>query len=142
MRIILISCILIAFAGCSGHRQKPKKNVMAPPENIAEKAQAGEKRCIEEGAMFFVFEEGEEEDRMSCCEGLKPIEKMEVIMIGHGRDQKHACQKPADEAYVCVIECGDGQCTEGENICNCPDDCKTVEPKSESPNSGQQPTQE
>jgi hypothetical protein len=52
----------------------------------------------------------------TCCPGLEPI----------GCDLQGSdgeCGSPAMDCYRCVRHCGDGQCTTGENPCNCPADC-------------------
>ena len=128
-KTIILICTGFLLFGCGGVKKAVKKRpeIIAPPQNAGEQAHVGEKGCVKEGGMFFVFEEASEDDRMSCCEGFEAIEKMTAITTGEGRDKSAYCRKEADEAYVCVIKCGDGQCTKGENECNCPDDCKSPE---------------
>ncbi len=52
-----------------------------------------------------------------CSVGLKPV--IDAIDAG---DKLH-CGIPMCPCYVCA-KCGDGICGKGENLCNCPEDCK------------------
>lgn len=53
-----------------------------------------------------------------CCEGL------EMIELGVFSAQVNDCVfVPFPDGAICVLECGDGACTIGENGCNCPEDC-------------------
>ena len=53
----------------------------------------------------------------SCCPGLEAISPNQPDANGNCPDY------PLLGASVCVKDCGDGQCTLGENKCNCPEDC-------------------
>lgn len=70
--------------------------------------------CREEGEIFGVGirEMGAPEER--CCPGLEAIA---------GAIEEDGVCLLTVEGQVCVIKCGDGQCTKGENRCNCPQDC-------------------
>ena len=52
-----------------------------------------------------------------CCEGLQSASIMEIVYSDH----RGYCS-PLDGASVC-INCGNSICDEGENICNCNEDC-------------------
>lgn len=54
----------------------------------------------------------------SCCPGLEAISPNKPDANGNCPDH------PLLGASVCVKDCGDGQCTLGENKCNCPEDCR------------------
>ena len=66
--------------------------------------------CIPEGESGPVIP-----DAPGCCEGLEPV----------------SCDQPGpngecigcDGAFICA-RCGNGQCGLGENVCNCPEDCR------------------
>ena len=67
--------------------------------------------CVEEGGV------GIEANGDLCCPGLESI--------GNARPEPRnpdLCSF-AMGRFVCVKDCGDGQCTLGENKCNCPEDC-------------------
>ncbi|HOI97254.1 MAG TPA: hypothetical protein PLA19_02000 [Candidatus Pacearchaeota archaeon] len=51
-----------------------------------------------------------------CCEGL-------MQLIDNGYDSR-CNERRTWSVTLCVKNCGDGQCTKGENKCNCPQDCK------------------
>ena len=65
--------------------------------------------CVAEGGGFESFTP----DGM-CCEGLTAVSAAVETSSG--------CSSPRCPCYVCVV-CGDGVCGEGENACNCADDC-------------------
>ncbi|GAB4293541.1 MAG: hypothetical protein Kow0090_07900 [Myxococcota bacterium] len=121
--LFFIAVLALMGWGCAKKAQKVPK-IMAPPEEVGGIAAAGESGCVEEGGIFYVFKEELSDERRACCNGLEPIEKMALVVTGKGRDAVKTCQKPAEEAYVCVRHCGDGECTKGENICNCRGDCE------------------
>lgn len=58
----------------------------------------------------------------SCCPGLEAISPNKPDAKGNCPDY------PLLGASVCVKDCGNGQCTLGENKCNCPEDCPSVTP--------------
>lgn len=68
------------------------------------------KKCVKEG-------KNPGEDKQ-CCEDLKAIS----TQVGDGR----ICSLTA--GYVCS-PCGNGECEERENTCNCPEDCPCEESK-------------
>ncbi len=55
-----------------------------------------------------------------CCPGLEPISTAHPDVNGNCPGY------PPLGASTCVKDCGDGQCTLGENKCNCPEDCGLV----------------
>ncbi|MCD4693984.1 hypothetical protein K8R62_01360 [bacterium] len=69
-----------------------------------------ESKCIKEG------ERGSSmlKENKTCCEGLSS--KGGAIAYSEGR-----CAEVSD-MFIC-IDCPNGECGTGENICNCPDDC-------------------
>jgi len=84
------------------------------PCNCEEDCPMEEPECIPEGESGAVYP-----DTPPCCEGLTSI----------------GCQTPGGNgeciscvgAFYCTY-CGDGECKEPENACNCPADCTNVEP--------------
>jgi hypothetical protein len=67
--------------------------------------------CTPEGQTMTVYPGYE------CCPGLEAISPNKP-------DANGDCPEyPLLGASVCVKDCGDGQCTLGENKCNCPEDC-------------------
>ncbi len=67
--------------------------------------------CGGEGETVFVY------PGYKCCSGLEAISPNQPDANGNCPDY------PLLGASVCVKDCGDGQCTSGENKCNCPEDC-------------------
>ena len=63
------------------------------------------KKCLKEGENTMEVKD--------CCPGLKAIR----TQVGDGR----ICSLTV--GYVCTAFCGDGNCGEGENPCNCKKDC-------------------
>lgn len=53
-------------------------------------------------------------ERKKCCPGLKSAVNYNI--------QNGNCD-PLMDVKIC-INCSDGTCNEGENKCNCPEDCK------------------
>ena len=53
----------------------------------------------------------------TCCEGLTrvPVYKSSIIRLDE-------CQLAGGGRFSCV-QCGNGRCGKGENVCNCPADC-------------------
>ena len=68
------------------------------------------KECYGEGKGFNTFEV----PNASCCHGLIQIK---AISIHNGECVRLPCP-----CYICTM-CGDGFCGEGENWCNCEQDC-------------------
>jgi len=102
--------------------RKPWWSFLAPPSTPPEKR---EPNCVAEGKMGMVtaqnpvteWKEGDAElEANTCCKGLTSI----------------SCDKPDADgecseigcvgAFYCT-NCGDTICSEGENKCNCPEDC-------------------
>lgn len=55
---------------------------------------------------------------VGCCSGLDEVAYNLPLSDGDG------CSGPTGEYdIICVLDCGDGECTVGENPCNCPEDC-------------------
>jgi len=53
-----------------------------------------------------------------CCEGL------DEIKLDYWDEDSQQCSGLMSEYdVICVKKCGDGECTAGENPCNCPVDC-------------------
>lgn len=52
-----------------------------------------------------------------CCPGLAEVEYL-------APDASGACEPQAPPSVLLCVACGDGVCGKGENVCNCPDDCK------------------
>lgn len=66
--------------------------------------------CQGEGAWYYSGD-------LECCPWLDPVPMTQSFGDGTcvpGR---------AIGSMVCVLKCGDGQCTTGEDSCNCPKDC-------------------
>lgn len=69
--------------------------------------------CIPQGGTVGVYPDAPE-----CCEGLAKS------VISHIKyENKRGYCDSLDGASVC-INCGNSKCEEGENVCNCPTDCK------------------
>ncbi|MBW2732984.1 MAG: hypothetical protein JRH20_11380 [Deltaproteobacteria bacterium] len=66
--------------------------------------------CVPEGGKFT-----DPEPAGRCCESLVPV--TDAIPDGNG-----GCAQPDCPCYVCT-QCGDATCGQGENYCNCPQDC-------------------
>ena len=66
--------------------------------------------CGQEGEVIPVY------PGYQCCPGLEAISPNKPDANGN-------CPYPLLGASICVKDCGDGQCTLGENKCNCPEDC-------------------
>ena len=71
---------------------------------------AGCSKCIAEGEKGNVFNEEK------CCNGLEQIAYCDSINV--------TLFAIEDGSFNCAKDCGDGACTNGENYCNCPEDCK------------------
>ncbi|MEE2756805.1 MAG: hypothetical protein VYA30_09080, partial [Myxococcota bacterium] len=67
--------------------------------------------CIAEGQPIMNFDQ-------QCCPGLFPVE---CALLG----ADNMCFPCAELTQYC-INCGDGVCAEGENLCNCPLDCEDI----------------
>lgn len=68
--------------------------------------------CTPEGQSMAVYPGN------SCCPGL------EAISTAQPDNNGNCPEYPPLGASICVKNCGDGQCTLGENKCNCPEDCQ------------------
>ncbi len=53
-----------------------------------------------------------------CCPGLE-----ELRIIGWDVEAEECAPLSTETDIVCVRDCGDGECTEGESYCGCPEDC-------------------
>ena len=76
--------------------------------------------CVPEGEGYM----GEEE---LCCPGLVAVADCEEVSLPcvdpDGLDcEDYSCDCPKCLCFVCTI-CGNGVCGDGENKCNCPEDC-------------------
>jgi len=71
--------------------------------------------CVEEGEIGFESLGGGPGEE--CCPGLES-----VLNSWPEPDSPGVCGQ-AMGRFVCVLDCGDDQCTLGENECNCPSDC-------------------
>jgi hypothetical protein len=81
-------------------------SVAPPPEDLA---------CVKEGGR------GIKSRGYECCEGLSAISLSEPDSFGG------CIGTYPDDFFVCA-KCGNAICGSGENICNCPTDCKGSEP--------------
>jgi hypothetical protein len=73
-------------------------------------ASSDEESCIVEGESGEVYP-----GSSSCCEGLSGLTCDEP-------DENGNCRTGCSETFVCA-NCGNGECGDGENKCNCPVDC-------------------
>jgi len=96
----------------------------------ADKCAAGQ--CVHEpvpGCMACVEEGGQFEDPDpdgKCCPPAIPVavaEEQGVACSDRFCWPDYTCSQPNCPCWVCV-QCGDGQCGDGENRCNCPQDCE------------------
>ncbi len=67
--------------------------------------------CIEEGQEGEIFP-----GSPSCCEGLSGLSCDKP-------DENGNCSTECSDTFICA-DCGDGECSDGENKCNCPRDCE------------------
>lgn len=106
----LILIIGIVFlSGCIGDNEGGGGG---PPTTIA-------KECYNEGERFNTLETPD----ATCCEGLTRISwSFPEEPIG----RPDSCVAPDCPCYICT-KCGDGVCGEGENWCNCGEDCERPE---------------
>jgi len=74
-------------------------------------------KCLEEGEVGAL-------DGPPCCPGLVPIDSEQF--------DPESGECLAESAYICS-DCGNGNCEEWENLCNCPEDCKGPEPGCDHP---------
>ncbi len=59
---------------------------------------------------------------LGCCAGLE-----EVDIDSWNRNWAECIGAYSESTVICVLDCGDGDCTAGENPCNCPEDCPADE---------------
>lgn len=71
--------------------------------------------CLAAGAGDTVRDR--EAGEQPCCPGLARVDSFEASLLSAGK-----CIVSKGGRSVCVA-CGDATCGEGENFCNCPDDC-------------------
>ncbi len=67
--------------------------------------------CVAEGQAVMNIDQ-------QCCPGLFPVE---CVILG----ADNMCFPCAELTQYC-LNCGDGVCAEGENLCNCPLDCEDI----------------
>ena len=89
---------------CGNDRCEEWENPCNCPEDCVED-------CVEEGGVVPVIP-----DPLACCPGLELIS---CEMLGENGE---CMPGPLGCGGICA-RCGDGECGEGENPCNCPDDC-------------------
>jgi hypothetical protein len=68
--------------------------------------------CQGEGSSYYSGD-------IECCPWLDPVPMT-------NRFDNHCVPGRAIGSLVCVKKCGDGECTTGEDSCNCPKDCPTT----------------
>ncbi|MET0404189.1 MAG: hypothetical protein ABW123_17385 [Cystobacter sp.] len=82
--------------------------------------EAGSGTCLKEGEGASSYsrqhDAAEALPEQPCCPGLTRLESYEASSV------PRQCLLSKGGRYVCT-HCGDGQCREGENTCNCPTDC-------------------
>jgi hypothetical protein len=106
---------LMLVVGCqpSAGSREVKPSAEAPRE-------AGSSACLKEGEGASSYarrqEAAEGSPEQACCPGLTRLEAYESSSV------PKQCLLSKGGRYVCT-HCGDGQCREGENTCNCPTDC-------------------
>lgn len=89
----------------------------APPEGFAE-------TCCQEGDFCWRSDYFElpPSGVLGCCAGLEELE------LDYYDVDLHECTDMYSEStIICVLDCGDGVCTAGENPCNCLEDCPADE---------------
>ena len=59
---------------------------------------------------------------VGCCPGLE-----EVTYDFWSEGNQDCSGFTMEYGVICVLDCGDGDCTMGENPCNCPEDCPADE---------------
>lgn len=58
-----------------------------------------------------------------CCEGLIEIPSSNLYQPDSENADENGCVELLGQGIICS-DCGNGNCEEWENICNCPVDCK------------------
>src|SRR3989344_5640164 len=78
--------------------------------------------CIQAGESIPLPANGE----FTCCEGLRTISPAfpSDDLRNHISSLPEGCDISVGPTPICA-NCGDGECREGENRCNCPEDCST-----------------
>jgi hypothetical protein len=119
-----IGLIVMALAGCQP--SAGSAGVIRDEERAAEQAMRADSgaqtgSCLGEGQGSSSYEEqqatGRGESSPSCCSGLTRLDAYESAA------RPGQCLVSKGGRFVCA-RCGDGECREGENPCNCPTDCK------------------
>ena len=72
------------------------------------------KGCIGDGQKAYMM------NNDSCCKGLTDIGNSQPYI---NEDGSVDCIATLDGSFYCT-KCGNGVCGEGENECNCKEDCK------------------
>ena len=70
--------------------------------------------CIDEGQILQIADS----QQRQCCSGLNPV----VFCLRDAEANDGSCSCPSRSTQIC-INCGDGICGTGEDLCTCPDDC-------------------
>jgi hypothetical protein len=69
--------------------------------------------CQDQGSSYYPGD-------LPCCPWLNPVPM--TMAVGDG----NCIPGRAIGSKVCVKKCGDGECTKGEDSCNCPKDCSEI----------------
>jgi hypothetical protein len=111
---------VMLLAGCqpSAGLAEVKREGSRPSADAPQAAGPGE--CLKEGEGASAYGQRqtapEGAPEQACCPGLTRLEAYEPSSV------PKQCLVSKGGRYVCT-RCGDGQCREGENTCNCPKDC-------------------
>jgi hypothetical protein len=100
-----------------------------PPEMLPDPAAGRSAKCFQyggvRGACTGAGETLEAKDICStCCPGLKRIEMLVPAEAGPISVSDASCTDDAPPSVFRCTACGDGTCGDGENVCNCPEDCQ------------------
>ena len=109
--------MMLVLAGC---RTSAGSSEVSTREGPTAGGSAGPGACLKEGegASAYGQRPGNPEGtpEQTCCPGLTRLDAYESSSL------PQQCLISKGGRYVCT-HCGDGQCREGENHCNCPQDC-------------------
>jgi hypothetical protein len=113
---LMVSWLLGCHSPASPLEVKPSGE--SPPG--VEAPEAGSGACLKEGEGDSAYGQRpgapEGSSERACCPGLTRLDAYESSSV------PKQCLVSKGGRYVCT-HCGDGQCREGENACNCPKDC-------------------
>ena len=119
--LLLLLCATPA-GGCSAPPEMmprppgPTDVAAAPPEPPDATPQAA---CVQEAEEGAEPEEGAPDAPVGCCPGVGltrvPVYRSSFLRVDE-------CQLVGGGRFSC-IQCGNGRCGKGENVCNCPADC-------------------